>query len=192
MFKKDKKVKYKFLTRLPLTVKMLLLTLIIGLSLLFVLDSFKSKRLKDIFNHQLIERLDIQAKQGQAFFNKHIDAHNQSVKVFTSQRRFVNYITKKTKYIWLSDHKVTNYRKTPPPWFPSAEIVNLFVKAKYYVLVDSTGVIREVYNERRGLLDEMNPIPLDIMEKLKTQNDILTIINGMPYVISSSNITDDS
>ncbi|MBI5050465.1 MAG: GGDEF domain-containing protein [Nitrospirae bacterium] len=175
--------------RTPLTIKMLLITLIVGFVVWAILDQIQTLKLKTIFNAQIIERLSKQAMEDRLSFDRYIKAHTQLITLFITQKKFSDYVEKQN---WsASDTTEIKYHKRAPSWFPSFLLLKTFIKPMYTLLLDTQGRVREVYELHPGhTLPQslLHPSPL-LLIRSKGQN-FLTKIDGIPYIVTSEQYRD--
>ncbi len=63
--------------RAPLPLKMVLVTIMVGLVVWVILDYIQTRKLKGIFQTQLTERLSKQAMEDRLRFDRYVKAHHQ-------------------------------------------------------------------------------------------------------------------
>ncbi|MBF0538960.1 MAG: PAS domain S-box protein [Nitrospirae bacterium] len=129
---------------IPLTLRMLVLTVIVGLSAGGLLGMILDKRLDTALNNQLRERLSIKARDDRTHFDSAMINYHQSIKLFVTQMGFFKYVTSahfaeqgKTQPLITSE---------PPPWLPKKSILRFFARIEYAILLDPAGRVREVYS----------------------------------------------
>ncbi|MEN8262222.1 MAG: ATP-binding protein [Nitrospirota bacterium] len=174
----------RFHERTSLTVKIVLTTVIIGLSLWAVLDYVQSSKLKKIFYIQLVERLTTQAMDDRIHFDRNINFYHRSVKLFVTQRNLSDYVENQN---WSTDGPVQiKYHRESPIWFPKPSILRIFAHPRYAMLLDPVGRVREVYKSRDDLppLSLLKPSSL-ILLKSRGQS-LITELDNTLYLIASS------
>ncbi|MEN8262396.1 MAG: EAL domain-containing protein [Nitrospirota bacterium] len=187
--------RYRFISalnkRISLTLKMVLLAVIIALVLWGGFDMTQTRKLKQIFQERLNENLGEQAMEDRLNFDRYVKAHQHSAKLFISMRSFGQYIESRN---WNSDDEITvkNYRRSPK-WFPKSSILRTFVQPRFALLLDDQGMLREVYRGPQN--DNLPPSLLNpgklLLLKSYRQN-LMTNIDGEPYVIASDRYLDSS
>lgn len=80
------------LHRIPLTPKLLLVTVLVGLAAWWVLDQAQSKKLGTLITESTAVRLDRQAQENRIRFDNYVAAYHQAVKLIASQKNCVDYV----------------------------------------------------------------------------------------------------
>jgi diguanylate cyclase (GGDEF)-like protein len=175
--------------RTPLTVKMMVITVMLGLIMWAIFDLVQSRKLEKIFQAQLTEKLSKQAMEDRLNFDRYVKAHLHSVKLFISQRNFGEYIERQN---WSEENSahIKSYHQSPA-WFPKSSILRTFVQPRFALLLDSKGKLREVYH---GLRSEQLPESLmqpshELILKSNKQN-FMTNLDGRPYLLASERYLD--
>ena len=185
-FLQNNMIKIPFLQRITLTMKMVLLTVIVGISTWAVLDYFQTRTIKGIFMAQLKERLNREAQEDRIRFDNYIKTHHQSVKLIASQKQFIDYIINKP---WINTARIISYEQTPP-WMPRQSVLRSLVQISYALLMDSEGKTREIYKGIPDPLPETLHHPTDLMRRLSHNQAFMTYINGAPFLVASESVTD--
>jgi hypothetical protein len=128
------------LRRIPLTYKMLILTVVVGLIFGGILDYIQSRQLRAIFVAQLTRQLNIQAQEARVRFDNYVEAHHEAVELSVSQKRFSDYFSGRNIGAGAG---IKYYREVPPWLHPSA--LRSLVQISYALLMDGDGNVREVY-----------------------------------------------
>jgi PAS domain S-box-containing protein len=168
---------------------MVIVTIIIGLSLWWLLDYVQSSKLRKIFYVQLVERLTEQSMDDRIHFDRNINFYNKSVKLFARQINLGSYVEQQD---WSAEGPVQiKYYRGTPPWFPKPSILRIFAHPRYATLLDSKRRVREAYISRP---DAKLPPPLLqptqlLLSKSRNQSYI-TDINGILYLLASDDYTD--
>jgi diguanylate cyclase (GGDEF)-like protein len=178
-----------FNKRTSLTLKMVIITVLVGLTMWISFDVMQARILKNIFQSQLNERLKKQALNDRLSFDRYVKAHIHSVRLFITQRNFSEYIEKQN---WSSEDKIEIriYRRSPE-WFPKSSVLRTFAQPRFALLLDERGKLREVY---QGLHREELPLSLlqpsqELLLKSYKQN-FMTNFEGKPYLVASERYLD--
>jgi signal transduction histidine kinase len=177
------------LRRIPLTVKMLVITILVGFSVWYVLDNIYVLTLKEIFQQSLTERLGQEAFENRKRFDNHVKLYNHSVKMFTSQKRLNDYVEEKAKKEWADEGPVRIKRHDrPPPWYPRVSVARTFAQARHVLLLDSGGRVREVY----AFKAEPPPLslmkPTKLLRQLSHNQSFMSVFEGVPYLLTADSI----
>lgn len=173
--------------RIPLTLKMVTLTIAVGLAVWAASDLIQTEALKSIFQAQLAERLRQQAFEDRLRFDRHIKSYRQAAKVFASQKQFLDYIENKN---WFRDADAQiRYHRRPPPWFPARSVLRSLARPRYALLLDSRGRVVEAYQGQE------KPPPLALLQptnrllRLSHNQVNMTSLEGVPFLITSESVT---
>ena len=74
-----------------LTVKMLLITAVVGLVVWGISDKFQTDSLRKIFYGKLVERFSWQAEEQRILFDRYVKGHHQAVKLFINSDNIKTY-----------------------------------------------------------------------------------------------------
>lgn len=172
------------LRRIPLTIKMVVATIAVGIVVWVVMDYIQSRRIKNIFMSQLTERLGQQAMEDRLRFDRYVKAYQQSVRIFVIQSNFSNYIDNQ-KWAPGDIIKVKNYSDTPP-WFPIRTMLHILTQPRYVVLIDSQGKVREAYQRGEKPLPRFLLQPTSLLIDKTNEQSYLSAFDNTPYLIASA------
>ncbi len=188
--KSFKTIIFSFHKRISLTLKMVAITVFVGLFMWASFDLMQTRKLKSIFLERLNDRLSMRAMEDRLNFDRYVKAHLHSIKLFISQRNFSEYIKNRS---WFEDDEIyiKNYKR-PPEWFPKSSVLRTFVEPRFALLLDARGKLREVYYHAR--LSEQLPQSLQepsqqLLLKSYRQN-FMTNLEKEPYLIASDHYLD--
>ncbi len=178
-----------FRKHFSLTLKMVAITVAVGIALWILFDIIQTDKLKKIFRTQLTEWLGNQAMEDRLNFDRYIKAHLHAVKLFISQKNFSEYIE---RLHWSKSDiiKVKHYTQSPE-WFPKSSALHTFFQPRFALLIDAEGNLREVYS---GMKSE--PLPHALLHPsrellLKSiRENFMTSMEGKPYLIASERYVD--
>lgn len=176
----------RFLHRIPLTMKMVLLTFIVGISAWAALDYFQTRTVKNIFLTQLKERLNLESQEDRIRFDNYIKAHHQSIKLIASQKKVIDYIGIQD---WTNTSEVRFHRR-PPQWMPKTSVLRSLVQIRHALLLDGEGKTREVYQSIPEPLPKALLHPTDILRQLTHHQSFMTSIDGKPFLVTSESLQD--
>jgi diguanylate cyclase (GGDEF)-like protein len=171
--------------RVPLTTKMLVLTIGVGLIVWTVLDRIHIGSIKDIFQSQLSERLKAQSLNDRISFDRHVKTHLQSAKLFVSQKSFSDYVDRQDWSVMPAGEDGIEYYNRPPGWFPKLSVLRAFAMPRFALLLDHAGNVREVFKSRHDMLPDLLLHPTNLMISKSSGQNFIVGIEGMPYLVSS-------
>jgi PAS domain S-box-containing protein len=178
------------LDRIPLTVKMLLLTLLVGVATWAALDAVQTGNIEQTFRAYLESQLAVQAESDRASFDERFKSHAHAAKLFISQERFNEYLDRLDASGWAEEAnpKIVSH-KSPPAWFPKMSVARAFMQARYYLLLDPDGRVREVFQDGPVPPPDTLLHPGGLVTKLSRNQALMTGIDGGPFIISTENAT---
>jgi PAS domain S-box-containing protein len=170
--------------RTSLTIKMVLVTVVIGLSLWALLDYVQSSKLKKIFYVQLVEELTEQSRDDRIHFDRNINFYHRSVKLFIKQQNLVDHVEKQR---WTKGEQIQiKYYKQTPPWFPSPSVLRIFAHPRFAMLMDSEGMVREVYQSRHDTSPPPSLLqPSNLLLLKSHEQSFITSLYDSLYLIAS-------
>jgi signal transduction histidine kinase len=173
---------------IPLTAKMTFITFVVGLAAWALLDRFQTQRIEDLMYAQLQERLRQQAYHDRGEFDSYLRAHGKVVKLFASQKDFIEYLEALEDSDWLNDNiEEAVYHVRPPRWYPRVSIARAFVNVKYVLLIDPSIRTREIYARGPELPDAFLA-PVGLLNLLTHNENYMTEVEGIPYLISAETL----
>ncbi|MEW6714732.1 MAG: histidine kinase dimerization/phosphoacceptor domain -containing protein [Nitrospirota bacterium] len=174
--------------RTPITIKMLSVTVLIGLIVWAVLDYIQTRNIRSIFLSQMNERLERQAEEDRLRFDHYIKSFQQSVRVYLQTRNFNNYINKQK---WSAKDKIKiKYYRQPPLWFPERSLQRIFENPRFALLIDKNKRVREVYRNKEGAPPPSLLKPSTLLLSKSIGQNYMTDIENAPYLLTSESLLD--
>lgn len=174
---------------LTITIKMLALTILIGLGSWITLDQLQNSTVKQLFFAELEKELQLHAQENRFLFDHYLRIHQQSAKLIISQQRFHSYVFD-SDWIRREENQIKHHYRLPP-WLPPAGVMQAFFTARFALLIDSEGQVREVYHH---FPEEPAPSLLttkNLLQKLSHNQTYITIIDNLPYVLTAQPVQND-
>ncbi len=179
----------KNLRNTSITLKMIFLTGFVGLFLWFISDTILTSKLRNIFQEQLNESLKQDVIQGRIRFDNYVRAHYQLVKLIITQKSLYDYFRDTLPGSWPEgEENRPKYYTRPPPWFPKISALRSLIKARYFLLLDNEGHVREVYTRSKGGLPEFLMAPTKHLIQLSYSENFITSIEEGFFLISSDSV----
>jgi diguanylate cyclase (GGDEF)-like protein/PAS domain S-box-containing protein len=176
--------------RIPLTTKMVLITITVGLVLWTITDHFENSFLKGIHLAKQKETIRQRAVEYRMHFDVFTKRYFQSVKLFTTGKHLNDYLDHLEDKRWGEDNTIhVRYYSQPPPWFPDHSIVRTFIPAHFVILLDQKKRVREVYIGGKDTLPDFFLRPDSVLYQVSQNQSFLTSYNRIPYIVASKNIT---
>ena len=169
--------------RVPLTLKMVGITIVTGLIVWLVLDYALTAKLRSIFHAQLTERLGRYAMEDRLSFDRYVKTFQESVKLFIMQIKFSEYVESRE---WKSDDTYQiKYHRQSPAWFPGRSVLRTFAQPRYALLLDAYGRTREVYRSRQDTLPLSLLEPSNLLIEKSQEQSFMTSMDNVPYIVST-------
>ncbi len=166
-----------------LTLKMLILTAVLGMTVWFISDSYQTSMLQELFNKKLAERFGIQAQYHRTRFDRHVKIYSQAAKLLANTNQLAEYLLNTD---W-NDHNYSSpvYHQDTPQWMPNHSILRQFVMPRFAILLDNTGQVREIYNwDNTQPAAQLLP-PASLLLTLSTNQSYLTQLADAPYLVTT-------
>jgi len=178
-----------------LTVKMLLMTVAIGLVVWMILNKTQERDLRQTFMAELSNELNERAREDRHLFDRHINGVNNGARLIASQKRFMDYLSSPT---WIEEHAATTVTNhyTLPPWMPKSSVMRSFFYARNALLFDHKGILQEVYHHSPHPVNE-DEIPEEllhsslILKKLSHNQAYMTAIEDKAYIIAARHVLNE-
>ncbi|MBF0553898.1 MAG: PAS domain S-box protein [Nitrospirae bacterium] len=174
--------------RIPLTLKMTIVTVAVSVGLSAGLGYYSTSRLAASLDAQLQERLARRSVADRAKFDNYVLGFHQTAVVLSKQNSIVNYV-KSDK--WNKNKSIITLDEIPP-WLPGTAALRLINGFTYAVLFSAEGRPVEVYTESSepipsALLDPGGPL-----RQMSRSQSFLTMIDNVPYIIASETVTNET
>lgn len=169
--------------RIPLTIKMVILTVAAGLVVWIVLDQVLTDKLKNLFHAQLIEKLHNQAMEDRLSFDRYVNTFHESVKLFVTQKSFSDYIQSQS---WSrgKTHLIIHDRHSPE-WFPNRSVIRTFSQPRFALLLDSRKKVREVFHSHKETPPPSLLAPGSLLVEKSHNQSFITILENVPYITTA-------
>jgi len=169
-----------------LTLRMLLITLVMGLLIWAGLAQIQKIRLSEIFHEKLSDRFAQQARQDRLRFDRYIKAHHKAVTLFAHHQALRDYLDKNSWVLTERRHPVR--RQQYPGWLPPTSLTRDFIKLNYALILNDTGKAVEYYQ----IGDAKIPSELlhlsRLIISLAHDQTYLTTINDQPFLVAAETI----
>ncbi len=177
----------KLRRRIPLTLKVVMLNLVIGLVGWTIMDYVQTANLRSIFHEQLTEDIKHEAQENSIVFNNYLKAFEESAGQSVANKEFENHIENIIGNI--KNSGPSHHYNSSPPWFSENARHSSFPFPRYALLINASGNIIETYNRTERPLPSglLNNAP-DLAERSRNQNHI-QIINDTPIIFTSDSYT---
>ena len=171
-----------------LTLKMLLLTALVGVIVWALSDTIQTSILSEVFREKLTDRLSRQAEKQRIMFDRYVKGHHTAVKLFVATSSLRDHV-EGPEWNGGVEENIKYYNK-PPSWLPRLSVIRNFVQPRYLLLLDTDGRVHEVYQaSKEGLPDKLLH-PDSLLLRLSHDQGYLTTLNDAPYLIASENVLD--
>ncbi|MBF0507766.1 MAG: hypothetical protein HQK57_02435 [Deltaproteobacteria bacterium] len=179
-----------WVSKIPLTPKMLFITLSVGIILWGVQDVVLTKTLKDISHAQLTEMLHTQAHEDRIRFDGYVAGYRQTLKLIVSQKSFLDHVLHDD--FSLDGDAPVMHRHEIPLWLPDAAIMRKLVHIHYALLIDGKGRIKEIYQGWPDQPPQSLLHPSVRLIRISDEQSILTSLDGAPFLVASESVKDQT
>jgi PAS domain S-box-containing protein len=174
------------LNRFPLTLKMTIVTLMVGLLVWVVLDYQHTRSLRDTLLKHFTYMLKQEAKENRRLFSDYLKGYRGAAKTIIITDSFNKHLDGLVKKGWSmeKDFEVIYHSETPR-WLPSHSVLRSLVHIDYVFLLDEKQKVREVY---LGSKKEFPPSllkPENRLLRLSQGQSFLSSFNGDPFLVRS-------
>lgn len=179
----------RMLSRIALTPKLLIITLLTGGVVWGILEYTQSERLKKITDTQLTGLLEQQAMENRIRFDNYVMAYHDMAVLIISQKAFIDHIR---GYAGLSSANGIKYHTEEIPlWLPDASVMRHFARIHTAVIIDERGRVREVYQGTSSSTVPQSLLPPSAyLLQMSRGQSMLTDVDGIPFLITSEAVKD--
>ncbi|MBF0379712.1 MAG: response regulator [Magnetococcales bacterium] len=175
---------HNWLQHVSITVKMVTVTIVVGLVVWIAVDYFDSKSVRNAFESQMV---DIMTEKGMDYRQKfihHIAEVTQTANLLVSQNSLGSYMKDQP---WNKEDTIKiNYHDRVPNWFGRRENLLLFTIPNYTILLDTWGNVREVFRLIPEKLPDFLIKPDQIFLRLSLNEPYTTGLNAnFPHIITT-------
>ncbi len=170
----------------------ILIGLIAGLAVWIVLDQVQSKAVERIFGRELSMRLDLRARESLIRFEQYMTNYAATTRLLANHRRLAQYLE---PLFWFPGEtfEPVVYAGFRPFWLPDVFGRNALLAPSHVLLVDSRGLVREVYQAGdEALPEELTGNLRQWLGDLDEVQRILARFDDQPYLVVSDRVEDAS
>ncbi len=177
------------LRRIPLNLKIVILTAIVGICVWIISDMIMNRAQKRFFQEHFAWMLDKEAKENRRLFSTYIKEYKSAAKILVSMASLKDYLEGVSKEAWAKENNVEVFLYNEiPPWFPNTSILRSLVHIDFALLLDSRQRIREVYQGGDIKIPDALLQPTKRLLSISLGQSILTTFNGLPFLVRSEHI----
>jgi PAS domain S-box-containing protein len=170
------------LANVPLPVLSLLAGIFSGVIAWLLLDPIQGRHLEQLFQKELVGRLDVRAVETRRRFEEFIREWQVQGHSLSNHWQLITYLN---SFSWQESAHQAKYYDESPGWLESGQPNVSLIEASQVVLMDMQGKARETY--------QREPLPFSIERIIelypKSEGAVVTLIKGYPYLLVWSNIT---
>lgn len=173
--------------RVSLTLRMVVLTALVGYVVWAVLDYIQTRALVRIFQTQLTVRLSQEALEDRLNFDRYITAHHQLVRILAGQAQLNEYIAGQN---WSPGDTVhIKYWRKQAPWLPRLSTLRTFTRPRHALLLDAQGRAREIFWSSKEKLPGSLLTPDTYLLAQSHDQSFITAFDGNPYLVTAESVT---
>ncbi len=169
------------LRHLPLTFKVLLVTLAAGALVGLLLDRILDRTLEHIYESELLAQLDNQSRTERLRFDHEIKEFRHTTRVTAAYSGLHRFLAARSP-----DSGVVRAEGRRPPWLPGRSMTAAAVHPRVAVVLDARGQMVATYHTQLPELPAALAPPAPRLLLLSHGQSLLTTIDGQPYLLSSA------
>jgi PAS domain S-box-containing protein len=169
------------LASIPLPVLSLLAGIFSGFIAWLLLDPIQGRHLEQLFQNELVGRLDVRAVETRRRFEEFIKDWQVQGYSLSNHWQLITYLN---SFSWQESAEQTKIYDETPSWLEIGYPNVSLIEPSQVVLMDRQGNAREVYQR------ELVPFSIERVIELYPRKDgaVVTLIKGYPYLLVWSNI----
>ncbi len=164
---------------------MLFVTILVGVAVWAALDTVQSRRLRDMFEADLWQRLQKHVHQDRIRFDNYVASYNQAAKLMVSQHSFRHYVANRLQP---GSSSPVAFHRDLPAWLPDAAVMRKFTYINFGLLIDERGLVREVYQAQPAAPPASLLRSSKLHRQLSRNQSFLTEIDGKPFLLTSESL----
>ena len=169
-----------------LTLKVLMLTIIVGAIVWSLTDYFGTKAFRDLLEGQLAEELSQQAEEDRNQFDQYVKFHRKTTRLLSEHNHLLTYLEEQR---WYSDEpQAIKFTQSWPVWLPKVSIMRSLIQLRYVLLLDDQHITREVYRSESTPLPPSLLNPDAVLLQLSNTQPYLTSFDGVPYIVATHDV----
>ncbi len=182
--------------RLPLVVRFVAGSFLLGLVIWLALDAYQGRELHRLVEQEFSQRLQEHARSDRLRFDETVRSHSNLVRILAATAAAQSHLHARRDgdATWTdADAKVPDVTVVDslPRWLPPRAVMRQFPEPGFLLVMDAHDRVRSVYRTRSlaipGLLVERGRGRL---LKMTERQPLLTEIYGVPYLLSSDVVSD--
>jgi PAS domain S-box-containing protein len=172
-----------FSRRVPLTFKIVLLTIFVGIVVWVSADIFLNDQFRNIFHARLIEDLSEHALEDRQSLDRYLMSFQELPRLIVKQKDFIDYMKKRT---W-SERDIIHIKRYDqfPYWLPKRSTLRVLSYPRTILLLDRLGKTREIFQWRDKPIPQSLLAPSKLVLAKSHNQAFMTLLDGTPYVVTS-------
>ena len=157
-----KPIIFRLLRRVPMPLIAMVIGLAAGLAVWVVLDQIQSRQVNRIFDQELRDQLDLQARESLIRFDRYLASYGMTTRLLANHRRLAEYLE---PLFWSKEGAAAPlvYQEFRPYWLPDFFARDALRPPSQVLLTDPQGRVRELY--QAGTL----PLPVELATRVPAQ-----------------------
>lgn len=169
--------------RIPLTVKMVVMTIVIGALVGFLANKSTTSSVRSMFEHYIYQMLEYSALENRIRFDNYLNDFRQLAFLFAAHDKLIAHLAELPPVS--GPGKFTRY-ETHPAWFPGKSLMRSLVSPRFVMIYSKDYALREIYyaaHEKNVPQQFFGSDPLTIEKSIGVTH--ITSFDGMPFIISA-------
>lgn len=172
------------LKRLPLTLKLLMITALAALSFGAILDSYHNRQLYKLYESELLDTLKQQARVERLRFDHQIKFFMQISRIAANYPPLIRQLHNGKA----SGLKINLRRR--PAWFPGRSLISSQVHPRLVMLLNPDGSIHSSFSTQLKSIPTSLQPPSGYLLTHSIGQTMLSMIENKPWVLATSNVYD--
>ncbi|RJQ45024.1 MAG: PAS domain S-box protein [Nitrospiraceae bacterium] len=179
---------------ISLTLKMLLVTIVVGLATWSILDPIQSNTIERAFQQQISEKIREDADESLMLFDRYVQIFRQNVRLIVLQKQLSDYVQSVKDVSWATDRDGSSLIKfhthyiESPEWMPEASVLRSFSHFHYAILTDDKGIVHEVYKNYSETPPSALLRPEFLFKQVQNRQSILLKVDGVLYLVAGEHL----
>ncbi len=173
----------KILRKLPLTLKMVGLTILVGFMVWIISDYHETRSVRKLVNDHLYEMLQQQALEDRIRFDNYLGAFRQVAKLTVSQSSFIEYL-EENKWFREESISVENHNALPE-WSLKKSILRRLAVPRFAILIDGKGETREVFERQQDVMPLRFYEPSQLLLEKSIGQPHMIMDGKSPFLVTS-------
>ncbi|GAV19221.1 two-component system, NtrC family, sensor histidine kinase HydH [Mariprofundus micogutta] len=174
------------LQRLPLTLKLLIVTILAALVIGVVLDSYHNRQLYKLYENEMLDTLKQQARIERLRFDRQVKFFMQITRISASHPPLIRQLRNGTP------SEINKNVRRKPNWFPGRSLVGNQVHPRLVLLLNRDGSIHNSFSTQIETLPVSLVPPSDYYRTNSNGQSMLSMVDSQPWMLATSEVYENN